>query len=419
MNPLNEAFESSIAQKMWSQPFGKQAFQLLRNAYRDLDINRLKDSDFDYLNPQNAFDINVDGLKFWINAGKIVGITRSNSCFDKYFEVKKSKRGQIVCVTPEFMNMYSQPGKRKNWTQAVVGCYVLDVNAAIKNGASVKGTQNKRKLARTGALALMTNRQIKQENIKRYVQMLKDKRFSDGSEFNLINNIYSIVQDYIKRGSATQFFTRIIVGDTWFLNYLQAYSNSIMDYIELLDKNCYTLPNDVNIDDYWERNANDEQKLAKLRDDLKKCVDDVKGSLRRDGDYWNKAVAAIVSGNKDLEDYHQIIEGARGYNKNSYDTIIAFVRFLEANLLKAMSNPNITNNLMNFDLFITQLVGIHEQLRNNDQYNKLRDFMDSLQYWCEKHPTDVSSDDMYLRISSINASMLRRVESYINMISKI
>lgn len=419
MNILNEAFESSIAQKMWSQPFGKQAFQLLRNVYRDLDINRLKDSDFDYLNPQNAFDINVDGLKFWINAGKIVGITRSNSCFDKYFEVKKSKRGQIVCVTPEFMNMYSQPGKRKNWTQAVVGCYVLDVNAAIKNGASVKGTQNKRKLARTGALALMTNRQIKQENIKRYIQMLKDKRFSDGSEFNLINNIYSIIQDYIKRGSATQFFTRIIVGDTWFLNYLQAYSNSIMDYIELLDKNCYTLPNDVNIDDYWERNANDEQKLAKLRDDLKKCVDDVKGSLRRDGDYWNKAVAAIVSGNKDLEDYHQIIEGARGYNKNSYDTIIAFVRFLEANLLKAMSNPNITNNLMNFDLFITQLVGIHEQLRNNDQYNKLRDFMDSLQYWCEKHPTDVSSDDMYLRISSINASMLRRVESYINMISKI
>ena len=419
MNPLNEAFESSIAQKMWSQPFGKQAFQLLRNAYRDLDINRLKDSDFDYLNPQNAFDINVDGLKFWINAGKIVGITRSNSCFDKYFEVKKSKRGQIVCVTPEFMNMYSQPGKRKNWTQAVVGCYVLDVNAAIKNGASVKGTQNKRKLARTGALALMTNRQIKQENIKRYVQMLKDKRFSDGSEFNLINNIYSIIQDYIKRGSATQFFTRIIVSDTWFLNYLQAYSNSIMDYIELLDKNCYTLPNDVNIDDYWERNANDEQKLAKLRDDLKKCVDDVKGSLRRDGDYWNKAVAAIVSGNKDLEDYHQIIEGARGYNKNSYDTIVAFVRFLESNLLKAMSNPNITNNLMNFDLFITQLVGIHEQLRNNDQYNKLRDFMDSLQYWCEKHPTDVSSDDMYLRISSINASMLRRVESYINMISKI
>lgn len=419
MNPLNEAFESSIAQKMWSQPFGKQAFQLLRNAYRDLDINRLKDSDFDYLNPQNAFDINADGLKFWINSGKIVGITRSNSCFDKYFEVKKSKRGQIVCVTPEFMNMYSQPGKRKNWSQAVVGCYVLDVNAAIKNGASVKGTQYKRKLARTGALALMTNRQIKQENIKRYVQMLKDKRFSDGSEFNLINNIYSIVQDYIKRGSATQFFTRIIVGDTWFLNYLQAYSNSIMDYIELLDKNCYTLPNDVNIEDYWERNANDEQKLAKLRDDLKKCVDDVKGSLRRDGDYWNKAVAAIVSGNKDLEDYHQIIEGARGYNKNSYDTIIAFVRFLEANLLKAMSNPNITNNLMNFDLFITQLVGIHEQLRNNDQYNKLRDFMDSLQYWCEKHPTDVSSDDMYLRISSINASMLRRVESYINMISKI
>lgn len=419
MNPLNEAFESSIAQKMWSQPFGKQAFQLLRNAYRDLDINRLKDSDFDYLNPQNAFDINADGLKFWINAGKIVGITRSNSCFDKFFEVKKSKRGQIVCVTPEFMNMYSQPGKRKNWTQAVTGCYVLDVNAAIKNGASIKGTQNKRKLARTGALALMTNRQIKQENIKRYIQMLKDKRFSDGSEFNLINNIYSIIQDYIKRGSATQFFTRIIVGDTWFLNYLQAYSNSIMDYIELLDKNCYTLPNDVNIEDYWERNANDEQKLAKLRDDLKKCVDDVKGSLRRDGDYWNKAVAAIVSGNKDLEDYHQIIEGARGYNKNSYDTIIAFVRFLEANLLKAMSNPNITNNLMNFDLFITQLVGIHEQLRNNDQYNKLRDFMDSLQYWCEKHPTDVSSDDMYLRISSINASMLRRVESYINMISKI
>lgn len=419
MNPLNEAFESSIAQKMWSQPFGKQAFQLLRNAYRDLDINRLKDSDFDYLNPQNAFDINVDGLKFWINAGKIVGITRSNSCFDKFFEVKKSKRGQIVCVTPEFMNMYSQPGKRKNWTQAVVGCYVLDVNAAIKNGASIKGTQNKRKLARTGALALMTNRQIKQENIKRYVQMLKDKRFSDGSEFNLINNIYSIVQDYIKRGSATQFFTRIIVGDTWFLNYLQAYSNSIMDYIELLDKNCYTLPNNVNIEDYWERNANDEQKLAKLRDDLKKCVDDVKGSLRRDGDYWNKAVAAIVSGNKDLEDYHQIIEGARGYNKNSYDTIVAFVRFLESNLLKAMSNPNITNNLMNFDLFITQLVGIHEQLRNNDQYNKLRDFMDSLQYWCEKHPTDVSSDDMYLRISSINASMLRRVKSYINMISKI
>lgn len=419
MNSLNEAFESSIAQKLWQQPYGKTALNLLRNEYMDLDINRLKDSDFEYLNPQQAFDINVDGLKFWINAGKIVGVTRSNSCFDRYFEVKRSKRGKLICLSQQFLEMYSQPGKKKQWNLACVGCYVLDVNKAIANGASVKNIRNERKLARTGALALMTNRQIKEENIKRYIQILKDKRFSDGSEFNLINNIYSIVQDYIKRGSATQFFTRIIVGDGWFLNYLQAYSNSIMDYIELLDKNCYLLPNDVNIDDYWERNANDEQKLAKLRDNLKKTVDNVKRSLRFDGDYWNKAVAAIVSGNKDLEDYHQIIEGARGYNKNSYDTIIAFVRFLESNLLKAMSNPNITNNLMNFDLFITQLTGIHEQLRNNDQYNKLSDFMYSLQYWCEKHPTDVSSDNMYLRIASINASMLRRVESYINMISKI
>lgn len=419
MNSLNEAFESSIAQKLWQQPYGKTALNLLRNEYMDLDINRLKDSDFEYLNPQQAFDINVDGLKFWINAGKIVGVTRSNSCFDRFFEVKRSKRGKLICLSEQFLNMYSQPGKKKQWNLACVGCYVLDVNKAIANGASVKNIRNARKLARTGALALMTNRQIKEENIKRYIQILKDKRFSDGSEFNLINNIYSIVQDYIKRGSATQFFTRIIVGDGWFLNYLQAYSNSIMDYIELLDKNCYLLPNDVNIDDYHERNANDEQKLAKLRDNLKKTVDNVKRSLRFDGDYWNKAVAAIVSGNKDLEDYHQIIEGARGYNKNSYDTIIAFVRFLESNLLKAMSNPNITNNLMNFDLFITQLTGIHEQLRNNDQYNKLGDFMDSLQYWCEKHPTDVSSDNMYLRIASINASMLRRVESYINMISKI
>lgn len=419
MNLLNEAFESSIAQKMWGQPYGKTAFELLRRSYNDLDINRLKDSDFEYLNPQQAFDINVDGLKFWINSGKIVGVTRSNSCFDKYFEVKKSKRGAIICVDPAFIEMYSQPGKKKNWSQAVVGCYVLDVNKAIRNGASVRGIRNERKLARTGALALMTNRQIKEMNIARYIQMLKDKRFSDGSEFNLINNVYRLIQDYIKKSSATEFFIHYIAMDSWLLNYLQAYTNSIVDYIELLDKNGYTLPNNVEVEEYLDRNANDEQKLAKLRDTLKKTVDNVKDAFKANDNHWNKAVNAIMTNNKDLQDFYQLIEGSRGFKANSYDTIISFVKFLETNFVKAISNPNISNNLLNFDLFITQIAGIHQQLRNNDQCRKLDNFMDALQYWCDKHPSDVKPDDMYLRITAINGAILRRTETYINAISKI
>ena len=45
MYPLNEAFASSIIQKMWSQPYGKDALMKLRNAFKDLDINRISDSD--------------------------------------------------------------------------------------------------------------------------------------------------------------------------------------------------------------------------------------------------------------------------------------------------------------------------------------------------------------------------------------
>ena len=250
MYPLNEAFASSIIQKMWSQPYGKDALMKLRNAFKDLDINRISDSDIQYLQPKDAFKINVDGLKFWINAGKIVGVTRSNSCFDRYFEVKRSKRGQIVDMDPAFLEMYSQ--SRKTW-DGVVGCYVLDVNAAIRNGASVKGVERKRKEARTGALALKTNREIKQENIARYIKLLKDRGFSDGTEFALISNVNKLMLDHCKKVGATHFFIYDLVGSTFLLNYLQSYSNTLVEYIELLDKNGYILPTNVNADDYVDK----------------------------------------------------------------------------------------------------------------------------------------------------------------------
>lgn len=417
MYPLNEAFASSIIQKMWSQPYGKDALMKLRNAFKDLDINRISDSDIQYLQPKDAFKINVDGLKFWINAGKIVGVTRSNSCFDRYFEVKRSKRGQIVDMDPAFLEMYSQ--SRKTW-DGVVGCYVLDVNAAIRNGASVKGVERKRKEARTGALALKTNREIKQENIARYIKLLKDRGFSDGTEFALISNVNKLLLDHCKKVGATHFFIYDLVGSTFLLNYLQSYSNTLVEYIELLDKNGYILPTNVNADDYVDENDNDRQKLSSIRETLKKSVDDVKRELNRSVRHNVKDAAdAIVKNTKEIQDFKQLISGARGYNESSYKVIMDFVFYLENNLYSAIANPQIGSYIMNFDMFLLQLNGIYEQLRNNDQIRKIQDVLEMIEYYVTKKPTDVKSEDIYIRMASINSSILKRVENYILMIRKI
>lgn len=418
MNPLNEAFESSIVQKLWAQTYGKTAFNLLRGSFKNLDINRIKDSDFNYLQPKDAFKINVDGLKFWINAGKIVGVTRSNTCFDKYFEVKKSRRGQIVCCDEAFLNMYSQ--KTKTW-DGVVGCYVLDVNAAISNGANINSIASQRKLARTGELALMSNRDIKKMNIERYKLMARDRSFSDGSEFNLISNVYKLLTDYIKKTSSCQLFILEIMMDGWFINYMQAYSNTLVEYIELLDKNGYTLPKNIDKDDYVWRDDNDETKLAKIRETLKKSVDNLKSQLNPSKNRYGGAIKAIVNNTKEFQDWMMLMRQSKYFNESGINTAIDFVKMVEKQLPAAFGNPNISQSIMNFELFISQLSGIASQLKNNDQARKIDDFLDSVQYFVDNYEKtkDIDPSTIYHNFSAINSSILKRCESYLKLIEKI
>lgn len=418
MNPLNEAFESSIVQKLWAQTYGKTAFNLLRGSFKNLDINRIKDSDFNYLQPKDAFKINVDGLKFWINAGKIVGVTRSNTCFDKYFEVKKSRRGQIVCCDEAFLNMYSQ--KTKTW-DGVVGCYILDVNAAISNSANINNIASQRKLARTGALALMSNRDIKKMNIERYKLMARDRSFSDGSEFNLISNVYKLLTDYIKKTSSCQLFILEIMMDGWFINYMQAYSNTLVEYIELLDKNGYTLPKNIDKDDYVWRDDNDETKLAKIRETLKKSVDNLKSQLNPSKNRYGGAIKAIVNNTKEFQDWMMLMRQSKYFNESGINTAIDFVKMVEKQLPAAFGNPNISQSIMNFELFISQLSGIASQLRNNDQARKIDDFLDSVQYFVDNYEKakDIDPSTIYHNFGAINSSILKRCESYLKLIEKI
>lgn len=418
MNHLNEAFESSIVQKLYSQPYGKEAFQLLRIKFRELDINRIQDSDFNFLKPKDGFKIHVDGLKFWMNGSQITGVTRSNSCFDRYFEVSKRKRGQLICVSPGFWDMYSHI-KNKTF-DGVTGVYVFDVNAAIQRGATVSSIRAKRREARTGALALMTDVQIKNMNISRYKIMLKNRKFSDGSEFNLISNVYKLIMEFVSKYSYTQFFIEKICRDSWFTNYLQGYSNQLVEYIELLDKVGYTLPVNIDMSNYHDYDATDEQKLTKLRDTLIDAAASVKKSLSNKSNYnWNLAIKEIIKPGNTLRNFYSLISQAKGFNQNAYDTIIGFVMMLQNSLPFAFGNKNITENIMNFELFITQLNAINQQLRNNDQVHKIEDFLDMLQYYCENSTGDEKPEDMYIRIAAINGSILKRCESYIKLIEKI
>lgn len=417
MNPLNEAFESSIVQRLYSQPYGKEAFQLLRIKFRELDINRIQDSDFNFLEPKDAFKINVDGLKFWMNRSQIVGVTRSNSCFDRYFEVSKRKRGQLICLSPGFWDMYSQ---KKKTFDGVTGVYILDVNAAIQRGATIGSIRAERRKSREGALALMTDVEIKNMNISRYKIMLKNRKFSDGSEFNLISNVYKLIMEFVSKYSYTQFFIEKICRDSWFTNYLQGYSNQLVEYVELLDKVGYTLPVNVDMADYKDYNATDEQKLTKLRDTLIDTAASVKKSLSNKSNYnWNLAIKEITKPGNTFRNFYSLISQAKGFNQNAYDTIIGFVQMLQNSLPFAFGNKNISENIMNFELFITQLNAINQQLRNNDQVYKIQDFLDVLQYYCEHSTGNETPDDMYIRIASINGSILKRCEAYIKLIEKI
>lgn len=417
MNHLNEAFESSIVQKLYSQPYGKQAFQLLRIKFRDLDINRIQDSDFNFLKPKDAFKINVDGLKFWMNGSQITGVTRSNSCFDRFFEVSKRKRGELICVSPTFMEMYSQS---KKTFDGITGVYVLDVNAAIQRGATIGSIRTERRKTRKGALALMTDREIKNMNISRYKTMLKNRKFSDGSEFNLISNVYKLIMEFVSKYSYTQFFVEKICRDSWFTNYLQGYSNMLVEYIELLDKVGYTLPVNVDMSDYEDYDATDEQKLKKLRDNLMDTAGSVKKSLSNKSNYnWNLAVKEIMKPGNKLRDFYTLISQAKGFNQTAYDTILGFVMMLQNSLPFAFGNKNISENIMNFELFITQLNAINQQLRNNDQVRKIEDFLDTFEYYCENSTGEEKPEDMYLRIAAINGSILKRAEAYIKLIEKI
>lgn len=429
MEQLNEAFISSFVKEHWNNPNFKVVMEALRKAYPDLDINRLTDDDFVNTNVDKAVKLNADVIKFWINGKTIMLTTRSNSFFDRYLEVKKNKRGALIGNNPAAEHQCLVEGNK--YLKTFTHCFILDVQKAIRNGASIKNTKAERNKTRAGAYALLTNRQIKEMNMKRYVQMLKDRNFSDGSEFNLVNNVNKIFMDAIKKNGSCYTFFETFIDNSWFLNSLAAYSSVLSDYIVLLDKNGFLLPNNVEPEEFGIKYAkDDETKLATLRATLKKAVDDVKSNIssyQKRVDLY-KDVMKMIGNQKLMDSFQEFCTS--GAKKNhitveEFKTFVDTLTFIENNFYNAVSNPNISSDIMNFDMFVTQLQGIREQLRNNDQISKIRDFVFVMAEYAklnDKERADyLTNPDMYIspRTYSINPGIYKRVVAYIGMIFKI
>lgn len=420
---LNEAFASPILTSLWRSKLAKFTLMHLVKTNPKIDWNLITDADIITLTGKEAAKINDKNVwKFWCfdgNPEHILMVTNSNAVFDKWFDVNKRTRtnAYIVgssCNDVNVLNGYAENGKA--FLNSMRICYIIDL-AKLNANKGLTGTQAARKDARAGATVLMTDAEIKKQNLKRYEEAIRRSKVTDGSEFGLINSITKIFGDAIKKYSGIEIVIKLSY-DSFIGNYISSYSMSIMECLHILNKVGFRIDAPV---DFKSEFSDDYRNYRELAKNLISGVERVKRALTNpNSDYEKKLLDTlnlIINADKKYEEFVSAIPDADV--KDKIITLNQLIRKVNENAKKALQNAHISDNLDNFDTF-TMLI---ENITRCNIGSHLHDVIGGITYAMNPSPDDNGRVSVYDRldwkVTGQLISELKRVDNALVAISKI
>lgn len=167
--------------------FKEACMALLNKGY---DINKFTDNMFAKMDPSDAFKLKGKKgdayFKFWMANDHFMFCTWANTMIDSKFEWDHKKRNKCIG------DYRDTDGYLRSNDYINNASYVLVIK--YEDMPKVESIQKTRKEQKKDALALMSNRDIKRLNIARYQKLISQNSWSDGSEFNMIQNIVRPLQ---------------------------------------------------------------------------------------------------------------------------------------------------------------------------------------------------------------------------------
>lgn len=189
MKHLYEANNSKFIQYWMKRDanFKEACMALLNKGY---DINKFTDNMFAKMDPSDAFKLKGKKgdayFKFWMANDHFMFCTWANTMIDSRFEWDHKKRNKCIG------DYRDTDGYLRSNDYINNASYVLVIK--YEDMPKVESIQKTRKEQKKDALALMSNRDIKRLNIARYQKLISQNSWSDGSEFNMIQNIVRPLQ---------------------------------------------------------------------------------------------------------------------------------------------------------------------------------------------------------------------------------
>lgn len=189
MKHLYESNQSKFIQYWMKRDtdFKEACMALLNRGY---DINKFTDNMFTKMDPSDAFKLKGKKgdayFKFWMANDHFMFCTWANTMIDSRFEWDHKKRNKCIG------DYRDTDGYLRSNDYINNASYVLVIK--YEDMPKVESIQKTRKEQKKDALALMSNRDIKRLNIARYQKLISQNSWSDGSEFNMIQNIVRPLQ---------------------------------------------------------------------------------------------------------------------------------------------------------------------------------------------------------------------------------
>lgn len=189
MKHLYESNQSKFIQYWMKRDanFKEACMALLNKGY---DINKFTDNMFAKMDPSDAFKLKGKKgdayFKFWMANDHFMFCTWANTMIDSKFEWDHKKRNKCIG------NYRDTDGYLRSNDYINNASYVLVIK--YEDMPKVESIQKTRKEQKKDALALISNRDIKRLNIARYQKLISQNSWSDGSEFNMIQNIAKPLQ---------------------------------------------------------------------------------------------------------------------------------------------------------------------------------------------------------------------------------
>lgn len=189
MKHLYESNQSKFIQYWMKRDanFKEACMALLNKGY---DINKFTDNMFAKMDPSDAFKLKGKKgdayFKFWMANDHFMFCTWANTMIDSKFEWDHKKRNKCIG------DYRDTDGYLRSNDYINNASYVLVIK--YEDMPKVESIQKTRKEQKKDALALMSNRDIKRLNIARYQKLISQNSWSDGSEFNMIQNIVRPLQ---------------------------------------------------------------------------------------------------------------------------------------------------------------------------------------------------------------------------------